>query len=337
MTDKEIKKGEIIIYKSKEGPELEVRLEEETVWLTQKQIAMLFDTQRPAITKHLNNIFKSGELDEKVVSSILEHTTQHGAIKGKTQTQKVKYYNLDAIISVGYRVNSKRATQFRIWATKTLKEHIIKGYTINKQRLLQTKNTLKDLQETIALLQEKAKHEFLAGQEQEILNLLSNYAKTLTLLEQYDKEKLTLKKGGKEKFILRWEEAKEVIKNLKQELLAKKEASELFGQENNEKFKSILGNIYQTFGGKELYQSIEEKAAHLLYFVIKDHPFVDGNKRIASFLFIYFLDKNNYLYKSNGEKKINDNALTTLALLIAVSNPDEKDKFIKLITNLLAP
>jgi hypothetical protein len=189
MTDKEIKKGEIIIYKSKEGPELEVRLEEETVWLTQKQIAMLFDTQRPAITKHLNNIFKSGELDEKVVSSILEHTTQHGAIKGKTQTQKVKYYNLDAIISVGYRVNSKRATQFRIWATKTLKEHIIKGYTINEQRLLQTKNTLKNLQETIALLQEKAKHEFLAGQEQEIFRLISNYAKTLTLLKQHQKDK----------------------------------------------------------------------------------------------------------------------------------------------------
>jgi hypothetical protein len=189
MTDKEFKKGEIIIYKSKEGPELEVRLEEETVWLTQKQIAMLFDTQRPAITKHLNNIFKSGELDEKVVSSILEHTTQHGAIKGKTQTQKVKYYNLDAIISVGYRVNSKRATQFRIWATKTLKEHIIKGYTINEQRLLQTKNTFKDLQETIALLQEKAKHEFLAGQGKEILSLLSNYAKTLTLLKLHQKDK----------------------------------------------------------------------------------------------------------------------------------------------------
>jgi death-on-curing family protein len=337
MTEKEIKKGEIIIYKSEDGPKLEVRLEEETVWLTQKQIAMLFDTQRPAITKHLNNIFKSGELDEEVVCSILEHTTQHGAIKGKTQTQKVKFYNLDAIISVGYRVNSKRATQFRIWATKTLKEHLIKGYTLNEQRLLQTQNTLKDLQETIALFHEKARHELLAGQEQEILSLLSNYAKTLTLLEQYDKEKLALKKGGKEKFILQWEEAKEVIKNIKQELITKKEASELFGQENNEKFKGILGNIYQTFGGKELYPSLEEKAAHLLYFIIKDHPFIDGNKRIASFLFIYFLDKNDYLYRPSGEKKINDNALTTLALLIALSNPDEKDKFIKLITNLLAP
>lgn len=170
MKKNEIKdRGEIIIYRSKEGPKLEVRLEEETIWLTQEQIAFLFGTQRPAITKHLNNIFKSGELDEKVVSSILEHTTQHGAIKGKTQTKKVKYYNLDAIISVGYRVNSKRATQFRIWATNTLKNHLVKGYTINEKRLLQTQEQLKELQSAISFLQEKSKHELLAGREQEIL------------------------------------------------------------------------------------------------------------------------------------------------------------------------
>ncbi len=336
MNKQEFKKGEVIIYKSKDGPTLEVKLQEDTVWLTQKQIAMLFGTQRPAITKHLNNIFKSGELEEKVVSSILEHTTQHGAIKGKTQTKDVKFYNLDAIISVGYRVNSQRATQFRIWATKTLKEHLIKGYTINQKRLLQTRNTLKDLQETVVLLQEKSKHELLAGQEQEILSLLSNYVKTLTLLEQYDKEKIALVKKAKGKFIIKEDEAAEIIQTLKKELIAKKEAGELFGVDASHRLKGILGNIYQTFGGKELYSSLEEKAAHLLYFIIKDHPFIDGNKRIASFLFVYFLDKNNYLYKANGEKKINDNALTALALLIAVSNPDEKDKFIKLITNLLA-
>lgn len=332
---KEIKKGEIIIYKSKEGPKLEVRLEEDTVWLTQKQIAILFGTQRPAITKHLNNIFKSGELEEKVVSSILEHTTPHGAIKGKTQTKDVKFYNMDAIISVGYRINSQRATQFRIWATKTLKEHLIKGYTLNQKRLLQTQNTLKDLQETISLLREKSKHKLLAGQEQEILSLLSNYAKTLTLLEQYDKEKIALVKKAKGKFILREDEAKKVIEKLKTELVAKKEAGVLFGVDSDSRLKGIIGNIYQTFGGKELYWGLEEKAAHLLYFIIKDHPFTDGNKRIASFLFVYFLDKNEYLYKPNGEKKINDNALTALALLIAVSDPNEKDKFIKLITNLL--
>jgi len=336
MKRQEFKKGEVIIYKSKDGPKLEVKLQEDTIWLTQKQIASLFGTQRSAITKHLNNIFKSGELEEKVVSSILEHTTQHGAIKGKTQTKDVKFYNLDAIISVGYRVNSGRATQFRIWATKTLKEHLIKGYTVNEKRLLQSQDNLKNLQETIALLQEKSKHELLVGQEQEILSLLSNYAKTLTLLEQYDKEKIALFKKAKGKFIIKEDEADEVIQTLKKELIAKKEAGELFGVDASHRLKGILGNIYQTFGGKELYPSLEEKASHLLYFIIKDHPFVDGNKRIASFLFVYFLDKNNYLYKANGEKKINDNALTALTLLIAVSNPAEKDKFIKLITNLLA-
>ena len=335
MAEQELKKGEIIIYKSKDGPQLEVRLQEDTIWLTQKQIAALFGTQRSAITKHLNNIFKNGELEEKVVSSILEHTTQHGAIKGKTQTKDVKFYNLDAIISVGYRVNSKRATQFRIWATKTLKEHLIKGYTVNEKRLLQSQDNLKDLQETIALLGKKSKHKLLAGQEQELLNLLSNYAKTLTLLEQYDKEKISLIKKTKGKFVLQYDETKQVVDKIKEELTAKKEAGDLFGVDSSSKLKGIVGSIYQTYGGKELYPSLEEKAAHLLYFVIKDHPFVDGNKRIASFLFVYFLDKNDFLYRKNGEKKINDNALTSLALLIAVSDPKEKDKLIKIITNLL--
>jgi len=336
MKEQEIKKGEVIIYKSKDGPKLEVKLQEDTIWLTQKQIAALFGTQRSAITKHLNNIFRSGELEEKVVSSILEHTTQHGAIKGKTQTKDVKFYDLDAIISVGYRVNSGRATQFRIWATKTLKEHLIKGYTVNEKRLLQLQDNFKNLQETITLLQEKSKYELLAGQEQEILNLLSLYSKTLTLLEQYDKDKINLTKKAKGKCVFQYDEAKKLIDKIKKDLTAKNEASDLFGQENEKKLEAILKNIYQTFDGKELYPSLEEKASHLLYFIIKDHPFVDGNKRIGSFLFIYCLNKNDYLYKANGEKKINDNALTALTLLIAVSNPAEKDKFIKLITNLLA-
>jgi len=212
------------------------------------------------------------------------------------KTRKMNLYNLDVIISVGYRVNSKQATQFRVWATKVLKEHLVKGYTINEKRLLQYQNSFQNLQETIALLQEKSKHELLAGQEGEIYLC---------------------------------------FQTIKKELIIKKEASYLFGQENSEKFKVILGNIYQTFGKKELYSWLEEKAAHLFYFIIKDHPFVDGNKRIASFLFIYLLDKNNYLYKPNGEKKINDNALTALSILIAITNSDEKEKFIRLITNLL--
>ncbi|HNV97601.1 MAG TPA: virulence protein RhuM/Fic/DOC family protein [bacterium] len=330
MKEQEIKKGEVIIYKSKEGPKLEVRLEENTVWLTQNQIALLFSTQRPAITKHLNNIFKSGELDKNSVSSILEHTANDG------KTYKTQFYNLDAIISVGYRVNSNRATQFRIWATKTLKEHLVKGYTLNEKRLLQYQNSFQDLQETITLLQEKSKHELLVGQEQEILSLLSSYSKTLTLLEQYDKEKLKLTKKAKEKYVVQYDEARKLIDKIKKDLIAKNEASNLFGQENEDRFKAIIKNIYQTFDGKELYSSLEEKAAHILYLVIKDHPFVDGNKRIGSFLFIYYLNKNNYLYKENGEKKINDNTLTTLALLVAISVPKEKDKLIKIVTNLLA-
>jgi len=330
MKQDEFKKGEIVIYKSPTGPEIQLKLEKDTVWLDAHLIAQLFDVNRPAIVKHINNIYKTGELDKESTCSILEQVAADGKIR------KMNLYNLDMIISVGYRVNSQRATQFRIWATKTLKEHLVKGYTINEKLLLQAKNKLQELQGAISFLQEKSKHELLGGQEQEIFNLLANYSRTLTLLEQYDKEKLSLIKNTKGKFILKYEEAINVISKIKKDLVAKKEASDLFGQENNDKFKGILSSIYQTFDSKELYPSLEEKAAHLLYFIIKDHPFVDGNKRIASFLFVYYLDKNDFLHRKTGEKKINDNTLTALALLIAVSNPSEKDKLIKIITNLLA-
>lgn len=330
MKQDELKKGEIVIYKSPTGPEIQVKLEKNTVWLDAHLIAQLFDVNRPAIVKHINNIYKTGELDKKSTCSVLEQVAADGKIR------KMNLYNLDMIISVGYRVNSKRATQFRIWATKTLKEHLVKGYTINEKRLLQAKNQIQELQGAISFLQEKSKHELLAGQEQEIFNLLANYSRTLTLLEQYDKEKLSLIKNTKGKFILKYEEAINVISKIKKDLIAKKEASDFFGRENSDKFKGILGNIYQTFDRKELYPSLEEKSAHLLYFIIKDHPFVDGNKRIASFLFVYYLDKNDFLYRSTGEKKINNNTLTALAILIAISDPSEKDKLIKIITNLLA-
>lgn len=329
MAKQEFNKGEIIIYRSPIGPEIQVKLERDTVWLNAHLIARLFDVNRPAIVKHINNIYKTGELDKKSTCSILEQVAADGKVR------KMNLYNLDMIISVGYRVNSKRATQFRIWATKTLKDHLIKGYTINEKRLLEAREKFKELQAAISFLQEKSKKELLSGQAGEILNLLANYSKTLTLLEQYDNEKLSLVKKAKGKFILKYDDAELVIHEIKRELIAKKEASDLFGQENSDTFKGILGNFYQTFGKKEVYPSLEEKAAHLLYFTIKDHPFVDGNKRIGSFLFIYFLDKNNYLYRKNGEKKINDNALTALSLLIAVSNPNDKDILIKIITNLI--
>jgi len=333
MKPNKLPKGEIVIYKSKDGPKLEVRLEEETVWLTQKQMALLFDKGVSTINEHIKNIYKEGELEENSTIRKFRIVQNEGS---RLVEREVDFYNLDVIISVGYRVKSLRGTQFRIWATKTLKEHLVKGYTVNERRLLQAQSHLKELQETISFLQDKSKNELLAGQEQEILNLLTNYSKTLSLLEQYDKEKLSLIKKSKDSFVLKYEDAINIISKVKKELIAKREASDLFGQENSNRFKAILGSIYQTFDKKELYPSLEEKAAHLLYFIIKDHPFVDGNKRIASFLFVYFLDKNNFLYRKSGEKKINDNALTTLALLIAISDPKDKDRIIKIITNLIA-
>jgi death-on-curing family protein len=329
MKNQEIKKGEIVIYKAKDGPKLDVRLEEDTVWLTQKQMSSLFDKGISTINEHIKHIFKEGELNEKSVIRKFRITASD------SKNYVTSIYNLDVIISVGYRVKSLRGTQFRIWATRTLKDHIIKGYSINEKRLLETQNQLKELQTTIDFLQEKSKYELLAGHEQEILNLLAGYSKSLTLLERYDKNKLMLINKTKEKFILTYQDSKQVIQEIKTKLISKKEASKLFGQEIEEKFKAILGGIYQTFDKKELYPSLEEKSAHLLYFVIKDHPFVDGNKRIASFLFVYFLNKNNYLYKSNGEKKVNDNGLVALSLLIAVSDPKDKDILIKIITNII--
>jgi death-on-curing family protein len=326
-------KGEIVIYQTPQKEvKLDVRLKEDTVWLTQKQMAALFEKSVPTINEHVKNIYKEKELNGN--STIRNFRIVQ--TEGRRRVERdIDFYNLDVIISVGYRVKSHRGTQFRIWATKTLKDHLVKGYTINEKRLLQTKNQLKELQGAIDFLQTKAKHELLSGQENEILNLLANYSKTLTLLGQYDKEKLSLIKKANGKFVLAYDDAQRVIQEIKTELIAKKEASNLFGQESGEKVRAILGNIYQTFDKRELYPSLEEKAAHLLYFMIKDHPFVDGNKRIGSFLFVYILDKNEYLYKNSGERKINDNALTALSLLIAVSDPQEKDKLIKIITNLL--
>ena len=321
------KKGGIVIYQSTDKKvKIDVNLDQDTVWLNQDQISRIFDTGRSAITKHLNNIFKSGELDEK---SNVQKLYIANSFK------PVNFYSLDAIISVGYRINSKKATQFRIWATNTLKSYLVKGYAVNEKRLLEAQSKFNELKTTIDFLQKKSANELLKGQEQEILSLLSDYSKTLTLLEQYDKEKVPLAKNSKGKFIIDYANASEIIKIIKKNLTTKKEASEFFGQENSEKLKGILGNLYQTFDKKELYASLEEKAAHLLYLIIKDHPFIDGNKRIASFLFVHFLDKNNYLYKEHGEKKINDNALVALALLTAISDRSEKEKIVKIITNLL--
>lgn len=328
--EEQFNKGEIIIYKPAKGEvELEVRFKDETVWLDAHQIARIFGVNRPAIVKHINNIYKTGELIEKSTCSKIEQVAADGKIR------KMYLYNLDMIISVGYRVNSQRATQFRIWATGVLKKYLLQGYAINEKRLLEAKNKFSQLQETIIFLRKKAKAKNLQGQEKEILNLLADYSKTLSLLERYDKNKLKIEEGIKAKFVLEYEACLIIISELKNNLKAKKEAGDIFGHEIGGKFESAVKNLYQTFGAKELYKSVEDKAAHLLYLTIKDHPFTDGNKRIGSFLFIYFLDKNNYLYREGGERKINDNALTALALLVAESDPKEKEQLVALITQLI--
>lgn len=319
--------GEIVIYRSKAGRvELEVNLYKETVWLMQRQLSLLFDVERSVITKHLNNIFKSGELIEK--SNVQK---MHIASSDKP----VKVYNLDTIISLGYRVNSKRATQFRIWATSILKNHIINGYTLNQKRIQE--KGLNDFEEAVALIRRTVENKSLSGDESKgLLEVITTYASTWLMLQKYDQHDIPTPKTKNSHRKFDYDFCRKAIDEIKAELMKKEEATGLFGHEREGQFKGIIGGIYQTFDKHELYPSIEEKAAHLLYFIIKDHPFSDGNKRIGSFLFIVFLAKNNYLYRNNGERKINDNALTALALLIAESDPKQKALMIPLVMQFLS-
>ncbi len=316
-------KNEIIIYQAL-NKKIEVNLYKESIWLDAHKIANIFGVDRSGIVRHINNIYKSNELSRVSTCAKNAQVAKDGKVR------KMDIYNLDVIISVGYRVNSKRATQFRIWATNILKKYLVEGYVINKKRLLETNNKLKDVQQAIKFLSKKHKTELLEGQESEILDLISDYSKTLTLLEQYDNDKITKIKGKKSRYIINYEKSISIIKQIK-----KGRQKDLFGKEYRGKFEGIIKGIYQTYAGKDLYSTLEQKAANLLYLIIKDHPFADGNKRIGAFLFIYFLDKNNYLYKKDGEKKINDNALVTLALLIALSQPKEKDLLVGIVTSLI--
>ena len=317
--------AEIVIYTASNGQiQIAVNLAHDTVWLSQQQMADLFGTKRQAITKHLQNIFSSQELIENSVCSILEHTAKDG------KTYKTKFYSLDAVISVGYRVNSRQATQFRIWATNTLKEHLIKGYTIYKPRLAQ--QGISELHKTIELLQRTLQHQNLASDlGLEAIQLILNYAKTWSLLFAYDQKNLHLPSKSKSITLkLNYEMIIKAVNTLKLELIAKHEATLLFGQERNiGGLQNILNNIEQTFDGNSLYKSAEEKASHLLYFIIKDHPYADGNKRIGCFIFLL------YLRIQNIAIKLNDNGLLALALLVAESEPSQKDILIKLIINIL--
>lgn len=329
MNKKQNNGKQILIYKTgKREYVVEVLLEGDTVWLTQKQMAELFDKGRTTVTEHIRNIFKEGELEEKAVCREFRHTGTDN------KEYSVKYYNLDVIISVGYRVKSLQGTQFRIWATRTLKEHLLKGYTINQKRLAET--GVQELENALQFIKEASSKRQLSNEEaQGLLEVIAKYAKSWLLLKSYDENNLPIIKGNEQKFSLSYNHALDAISQLKNTLITKNEASSIFGLEREHGLEAILGNLEQSFGGQDCYPTLEDKAAHLLYFIIKDHPFTDGNKRIASLLFIHYLDKNNHLYKSNGEMLINDNALVALALLIAESKPQKKELMIALIKNLL--
>jgi prophage maintenance system killer protein len=317
--------SEIVIYEDG-NVELKTTVENETIWLSQKQIANLFGKDRTVITRHINNILKDKEVDEK--SNVQK---MHFANSDKP----VKLYSLDIVLAVGYRTNSAKAIKFRQWATNVLKDYLIKGYVLNQERLKQQK--LDELDDTIKLIKQSLQNQKLSTNEAKgFVEIVSKYAKSWALLQGYDEQSLQeIAQTKEQKFILNFNEAKEAIAELKKSLIAKGKATELFGQEKADEFKGNLLNIYQSFGGVELLPSVEQKAANLLYYIIKGHPFNDGNKRIGSYLFVLFLHKNGILYRANGEPKINDNALASLALLVASSDPKQKEIIIKLIMNML--
>ena len=317
--------SDVIIYENG-NLELQVKLDGDTVWLRQSEIVKLFEKDQSVISRHINNIFKDKEVDEK--SNMQK---MHIANSDKP----VKLYSLDIVLAVGYRTNSAKAIKFRQWATSVLKEYIIKGYALNKGKLQQKK--LDELDQTIQLIKQGLENQELSTTEAKgFVEIISNYAKSWALLQGYDEQSLEeVAEHREQKFILDYDEAKEAIAELKRVLISKGEATQLFGQEKAGEFKGNLLNIYQSFGGEELLPSIEQKAANLLYYVIKGHPFNDGNKRIGAFLFVLFLHKNGILHKPNGEPKINDNALASLALLVATSAPEQKEIIIKLVMNML--
>lgn len=311
----------IEIYSSNGEAQIDVKFENETVWLNLNQITELFGRDKSVISRHLRNIYKEGELDKE--STVAKNATVQ--MEGNREIKReIDLYNLDAIISVGYRVNSKQGTQFRIWATKKLKEHLIKGYTINSDRL-------NHLKQSIKLIQSATESEDInANQSKEIIDVLADFALGLDILDGYDNQSLEIRdttQGGT--YEIDYEEAKNAIKQLRDKF----GGSKLFGNEKDDSFKSSIASIDQTFDGQDLYPSIEEKAANLLYFVVKNHSFSDGNKRIAAWLFVWYLNKNNYLYNKSGKLKIENNALASITLMIALSKPDEKELMIRVIIN----
>lgn len=324
-------KNQITIYQTKDGnTSIEVKLENDSIWLNQHQLAELFKTDRTSLTKHIRNVYKAGELDEISTCAKFAQVQTEGS---RTIRREVIHYNLDLIISVGYRINSKLGTQFRIWANKILKEYLVKGYSLNETRLREQNDQLKSLKNTVGLLSNILENRPLNSDEATgLLRVVTDYAYALDILDKYDHQQLAIEgTTARELFIINYKEAKQAIHDLKDKF----GGSSLFGNEKDESFKSSISTIYQTFTGIDLYPSVEEKAANLLYFVVKNHSFSDGNKRIAAYLFVWFLDKNNILYRLDGSKRIADNALVALTLMIAESKSDEKEMMVKVVVNLI--
>lgn len=316
-------KNEIVLFKN-QSVKLEVNMKDETVWLSLDQIAKLFGRDRTVITRHINNIFNDKELEKKEVCAKFAHTTQHGALTNKFQTRELDYYNLDMIISVGYRVKSQNGIIFRKWATKILKEYMIKGYSVNQKRLEYLEKTVK-LIDIVGRIDTKLK----GNEAQEIIKVINNYSNALDLLDDYDHKRIIKPNGTKDNKQITYEDCLNIITKLRFS-----NDSDLFALERNQGLKEIIGTIYQSFDGKDLYPTTEEKAANFLYLIIKNHAFIDGNKRIAATLFIYFLEFYNILYNENGQV-IDNNTLVAITLLIAESNPKEKNILTDLVMNFL--
>ena len=304
-------KKELVIFETKDhAVKLEVPVNEETVWLTQEQMSKLFDTARSSIAYHISNIFKEKELEESTSVEIFDRSAN--------SSRPPKFYNLDVIISVGYRVKSKRGVEFRKWANSVLKQYILQGYAVNNHRIAQLGEVIKIMKRT---------EDSLDGKQ--ILSVIEKYSDALEMLDSYDHQTMTRPKGNPATYTLEYEECIQVISHMRFG-----DESELFGKEKDDSFRGSIGNIYQSFGGQELYPSLEEKAAHLLYFVTKNHSFLDGNKRIAAAMFLYFLDKNGVLFM-DGKKLIENHTLVALTIMIAESKPVEKDMMITVIMNCL--
>ena len=326
-----MKQDQIVIYKDENNAiQLEVRMDGEMIWLTRQQLATLFGRDYKTISKHINNALRE-ELADEVVVAKFANTTKHGAMEGKTQTHEKEYFNLEMVTSVGYRVKSKRGVQFRKWANRILKDYLVKGYVINDRI---RKEQLGELRQLVQVASRAISNQEVAKtvESQDLLNVVVDYTYALDTLDNYDYERLSIDKTTKhEPFHATYENAMEAISGLRDKF----GGSALFGNEKDESFKSSIGQIYQTFGGEELYPSVEEKAAMLLYLVTKNHSFSDGNKRIAATLFLWFLNNNGILYREDGSKRLADNTLVALTLMIAESKTEEKDVMVKVVVNLI--